>query len=84
MSFATFGAQSFVNSQEARGRAGTAIRRSFQCDEIGPPPYLNPMLEAVELPAGVADLDTGLPDVDGDTLTHLGDASGTCTISDSP
>jgi hypothetical protein len=28
------------------------------------------MLEAVELPAGVSDLDTGLADVDADNLTH--------------
>ena len=33
------------------------------------PVRLNSMLEAVELPAGVADLATGLPDVDGDALT---------------
>ena len=30
---------------------------------------LDAMLEAVELPAGVADLATGLADVDGDALT---------------
>ena len=30
---------------------------------------LNTMLQAVELPAGIADLDSGLTDVDGDTLT---------------
>ena len=29
------------------------------------------MLEAVELPAGVADLDPGLADVDADDLSHL-------------
>eukprot|EP00325_Prymnesiales_sp_UTEX-LB-985_P005882 CAMPEP_0174700364 /NCGR_PEP_ID=MMETSP1094-20130205/5334_1 /TAXON_ID=156173 /ORGANISM="Chrysochromulina brevifilum, Strain UTEX LB 985" /LENGTH=71 /DNA_ID=CAMNT_0015897829 /DNA_START=1 /DNA_END=212 /DNA_ORIENTATION=- len=29
------------------------------------------MLEAVELPAGVARLDTGLTEVDGDDLTHF-------------
>ena len=29
------------------------------------------MLEAVELPAGAADLATGLADVDGDDLTHV-------------
>ena len=28
------------------------------------------MLEAVELPAGVAGLDAGLADVNGDNLTH--------------
>jgi hypothetical protein len=28
------------------------------------------VLEAVELPAGIADLDTGLADVDADHLTH--------------
>jgi hypothetical protein len=31
---------------------------------------LDSVLEAVELPAGVTDLDTGLTDVDGDDLTH--------------
>ena len=30
---------------------------------------LDAMLQAVQLPAGVADLDSGLADVDGDTLT---------------
>ena len=34
-------------------------------------PYLNAMLEAVKLPAGVADLDPGLPDVDRDALSQL-------------
>ena len=29
------------------------------------------MLEAVELPASVSDLDTGLTDVDRDTLSHF-------------
>ena len=33
------------------------------------PVRLNSMLEAVELPAGIADLATGLADVDGDALT---------------
>merc|ERR1712014_260733 len=32
---------------------------------------LDAMLEAVELPAGVSDLATGLADVDGDALTHF-------------
>jgi hypothetical protein len=32
---------------------------------------LNAVLEAVKLPAGVTDLDTGLTDVDGDALTHV-------------
>ena len=32
----------------------------------------NAMLETVELPTGVADLDSGLPDMDGETLPHLG------------
>ncbi|KAG7278491.1 hypothetical protein CRUP_038786 [Coryphaenoides rupestris] len=31
--------------------------------------WLDPMLQTVELPAGIANLDTGLTDVDGDTLT---------------
>ena len=30
---------------------------------------LDPMFQAVKLPAGIANLDTGLTDVDGDTLT---------------
>lgn len=34
--------------------------------------YLDAMLEAVELPARVADLDSGLANVDADALTHLG------------
>ena len=29
------------------------------------------MLEAVQLPAGVADLDTSLADVNGDTFAHV-------------
>ena len=33
---------------------------------------LDPVLQAVELPAGVSDLDTGLTDMDGDDLTHSG------------
>lgn len=32
---------------------------------------LDAVLEAVELPAGVADLDPGLADVDADDLSHL-------------
>jgi len=32
---------------------------------------LDAMLKAVELPAGVTDLATGLADVDGDALTHV-------------
>jgi len=28
------------------------------------------VLQAVQLPAGVTDLDTGLADMDGDTFTH--------------
>ena len=31
---------------------------------------LNAMFQAVELPAGIADLDTSLANVDGDALTH--------------
>ena len=31
---------------------------------------LDAMLQAVQLPASVTDLDTGLADVDGDHLTH--------------
>ena len=34
------------------------------------------MLEAVELPAGVADLDPGLADVDAETLPHAGGGAG--------
>ena len=36
------------------------------------PVGLNAVLEAVELPAGVAHLDAGLADVDGDALAHVG------------
>jgi hypothetical protein len=31
---------------------------------------LDAVLQAVQLPAGVTDLDTGLADVDADNLTH--------------
>ena len=31
---------------------------------------LDAMFQAVELPAGIADLDTSLANVDGDSLTH--------------
>ena len=31
--------------------------------------WLNPMLQTVELPAGIANLDSSLAHVDGDTLT---------------
>jgi len=31
---------------------------------------LDAVLQAVQLPAGIAHLDTGLADVDGDDLTH--------------
>ena len=33
--------------------------------------HLDAVLEAVKFPARVADLDAGLPDVDGDALPHL-------------
>lgn len=33
---------------------------------------LNAMFKAVKLPAGVTDLNTGLADVDRDTLSHFG------------
>jgi len=33
--------------------------------------WLDAVLEAVELPASITDLDTGLSDVDGDTLSHF-------------
>merc|ERR1719454_737454 len=32
---------------------------------------LDAVLETVQLPAGITDLDSGLTDVDGDTLTHV-------------
>jgi hypothetical protein len=32
---------------------------------------LDPVLEAVKLPAGISDLDSGLSDVDGDHFTHV-------------
>jgi len=35
--------------------------------------WLDPMLQTVELPAGIANLDTGLANVDWDTLTLGGD-----------
>jgi len=32
---------------------------------------LNPVLKAIEFPAGIADLDSSLANMDGDTFTHL-------------
>eukprot|EP00955_Chlamydomonas_euryale_P057554 356816-Chlamydomonas_euryale.AAC.3 len=49
-----------------RGRAA----RSRTCAHLAV--GLDAMLQAVELPAGVADLATGLADMDGDCLTHGG------------
>jgi len=37
---------------------------------------LDTMLQAVQLPAGVADLDTSLSEMDGDTLTHFCELGG--------
>jgi hypothetical protein len=34
------------------------------------------VLEAVELPAGIASLDAALADVDGDYFTHVGGSRG--------
>ena len=34
--------------------------------------YLNAVLKAVQLPAGISDLDTGLTDVNRDALPHGG------------
>ena len=39
--------------------------------------WLDTVLEAVELPAGAAHLDSGLADVDGDDLSHL-HLAGSC------
>lgn len=33
--------------------------------------WLDTMLQTVQLPAGIANLDTGLTDVDGNNLTHI-------------
>ena len=41
---------------------------------------LDAMFEAVELPAGVPDLATGLPDVDGDALT-LWERKADCQVA---
>ncbi|EFJ17551.1 hypothetical protein SELMODRAFT_420969 [Selaginella moellendorffii] len=40
--------------------------------------HLDAVLQAVELPAGVADLDPGLTDVDRDALSHLAEALLEC------
>lgn len=42
---------------------------------------LDAVLEAVKFPARVADLDTGLPDVDRDALPHLRRGGGGSTGS---
>ena len=41
---------------------------------------LNAVFQAVELPAGIADLDTSLANVDGDALTHNGDLYGSAGL----
>jgi hypothetical protein len=46
-------------------------RRRRRREEGGRRPDLDAVLEAVELPARVADLDAGLPDVDRDAFPHL-------------
>ena len=43
-------------------------RESFICVEIS---HLDAMLEAVKFPAGIANLNTGLADVDRDALSHF-------------
>ena len=42
---------------------------------------LNAMFQAVELPAGIADLDTSLANVDGDALTLWEGKEKNCKIS---
>ena len=37
---------------------------------------LNAMLQAVKFPAGIADLNPGLTNVDGDALSHCGFETG--------
>ena len=41
---------------------------------------LDTMFQAVELPAGIADLDTSLANMDGDALTHDGDLDGSAGL----
>lgn len=41
---------------------------------------LNAVFQAVELPAGIADLDTSLANMDGDALTHDGDLDGSAGL----
>lgn len=41
--------------------------------------YLNTVFKAVELPARITDLDTGLPNVDRDALSHVCFLLGTST-----
>jgi hypothetical protein len=53
------------NRSHASGRS-TGVEHSPGHGAIG----LDAVLEAVELPAGVADLDPGLADVDADDLSH--------------
>lgn len=43
---------------------------------------LNAMFKAVKLPAGVTNLNTGLADVDRDTLSHFGVICGVILRSD--
>ena len=52
------GVESIVTASDGVVRGHLAIR-------------LNTVLEAVELPASISDLDSGLSDMDGDNFTHL-------------
>ena len=62
-------------AQKKKGTGGTRPAAGSTGSSIHSPGHgaigLDAVLEAVELPAGVADLDPGLADVDADDLSHL-------------
>lgn len=63
-----------ANSEATRARSARGIERGWRRVEGASPGHgaigLDAVLEAVELPAGVADLDPGLADVDAYDLSH--------------
>ena len=56
-----------------------SVRNHFPVKLVNIPQWAPTMLEAVELPAGIANLAAGLANVDGDTLTLGKERVTTCS-----
>jgi hypothetical protein len=61
LSLGVWSDRAFAGGSAWCGRGGSAWGKRTGLDAV---------LQAVQLPAGIAHLDTGLADVDGDDLTH--------------